>query len=277
MKKFIVLLLIISIMSVSSGVIGGEEVPNFDFKFDENDMPGSMEKLLRYLKWFNSNLDETNIKYLAWGDSIVDNVDATHKIKLKFYIPDGVIKVQKLTLNFSVEPFRAYETGAAAGGGSVTTSSSGGDGTFTSTMATGLGYGGSTDSAGGSHGHEIIDPGYTEWEDISHSHNFSVTLSDHDHDVTLPSHDHDVTFPDHAHGIDYGIFEDTTAAECKVYVDGELRLDNGGSGYNDDQANLDLTQWVNTPGWHMIEVSSSQLGRINAAYFIQIYAGPNGI
>lgn len=258
--------------------IGDETMPNFDFTVDPNNIEGSLTKLMRYLKWFNANLDETNIKYLAWGDSIVDNVDATHKLKLKFYIPDGVLKVQKLTLNFSVEAFRAYETGAASGGGSTATSASGGDGTFTSSSATGLGYGGSTDSAGGSHPHSYSSPDIaTGWTDISHTHDFSFSLSDHSHSVTMPSHAHNVSLPTHTHGITYGIYESTDAAKCTVFVDGTLRLHNSGAGYSTDQANLDLTSWVSTAGWHTIEISSTQLGRINAAYFIQIYAGNSGL
>jgi hypothetical protein len=226
-------------------------MPNFDFQFDQNDVPGSLAKLMRYLKWFNANLDGSNIRYFAWGDSIVDNVDSSHKLKLKFYIPDGVLKVQKFTLNFSVEAFRAYETGAASGGGVTATSSDNPDwGSLDNSVYTG-------DSA------QISNPpDYGDYD--SHSH-------------ALVSHSHDVTIPAHAHGIDYGIYESTSAQGCKVYVDGVLRLSNGGAGYSTDQSNLDLTQWISTAGWHYIEISSTRLGRINAAYFAQVYVGASGI
>lgn len=260
-------------------------MPNFDFRFDENDIQGSLAKLMRYMKWFNANLDETNIKYLAWGDSIVDNVDATHKLKLKFYIPDGVLKVQKLALNFSVEAFRAYETGAASGGGSTATSAAGGDATIASknyttsqlAVTSGEFYGNTTAHLG--HTHDVTDEGatYTTTNDGAHSHEMPVHEHVHTHPIDLPAHSHDVTIPSHTHGITYGIYESTDAAGCKVYVDGTLRLNNGGAGYSTDQANLDLTQWVSTAGWHHIEISSTQLGRINAAYFVQVYVGNSGI
>jgi hypothetical protein len=240
-------------------------MPNFDFQFDQNDVSGSLAKLMRYMKWFNANLDGSNIRYFAWGDSIVDNVDSSHKLKLKFYIPDGVMKVQKLTLNFSVEAFRAYETGAASGGGSSKTSSYGGSGTFYTTDDAGMGIIQDTDEE------RVIDLG------PHHVHGITIILPDHSHDITIPSHAHDVDIPDHTHGITYGIYESTTAQGCKVYVDGVLRLSNGGTGYSTDQSNLDLTQWVSTAGWHYIEISSSQLGRINAAYFAQVYVGASGI
>jgi len=299
-------------------------MPVFDFHFDENNIAGSLAELMRYLRWYNEHLDSSNIKYFAWGDSIVDNVDSTHKLKLKFYIPDGVLKVQKLRLNFSVEAFRAYETGAASGGGSTATSSSGGGSTETSssgafdydTVTLGAKWQGTTDGIQAytnpdgvsthshnihftGHDHTVTDEGgtYTTSQSMvnvdkstdtdgahnhnvvvySHYHDLNPSGLIHDHSVVIPSHTHGVAIPAHAHDITYGIYESTSAAGCKVYVDGTLRLDNGGAGYSADQANLDLTQWVSTAGWHTIEVSSTQLGRINAAYFMQVYVGASGI
>jgi hypothetical protein len=270
MKKIIMLVLIISMALTGSAYsvqsdTGGETMPNFDFKVDPNNIEGSLVKLMDYLKWFNAHLDETNIKHYTWGDSIVDNVDATHKLKLKFYIPDGILLVQKLTLNFSVEAFRAYETGAASGGASIETSESGGSGDFDTTGVSGMGI--------------FQDTGVDEMIPAStyHVHNMDFTLPSHSHSLSIADHTHDINIPSHGHSILYGIYESTTAAGCKVYVDGTLRLDNGGAGYSTDQANLDLTQWVTTAGWHTIEISSTQLGRINAAYFIQIYAGNKGL
>jgi hypothetical protein len=271
MKKVITLALIICIMLTGSiysagSEIGEETMPNFDFKFDPNNIEGSLAKLQRYLTWFTANLDETNIKHFAWGDSIVDNVDATHALKLKFYIPDGVLKVQKLTLNFSVEAFRAYETGAASGGASTVASKN----YATSQLSvSGSDFYGNV-SAELNHTHTVTDEGgtYTSSSDGGHSHEMPV----HEH-----VHVHDVDIPAHTHAITYGIYESTSAAGCTVYVDGVLRLNNGGAGYSTDQANLDLTPWVTTAGWHYIEISSTQLGRINAAYFIQIYAGTSGL
>lgn len=278
-----------------------------------------------YLSWILQHLDGTNVKYHAWGDSIVDDVDATHKIKLKFSIPEKIIRVQKLTLNFSLEAFRAYETGAASGGSSSPTTSSGGGSTQTSSngggATTSSGGGQTTSSGGGStptsssgntgHTHGLTTNQFqgdntgetdghthtytyqyqyeTEVSGASHTHTVSIsdhshtvsdhthTVGNHTHDVTVPNHTHTVTISSHTHPITYGIYESTSATGCKVYVDGTLRLDNGGAGYTTDQADLDLTEWVLTSGWHTIEISSTQLGRINAAYFIQIYAGQSGL
>lgn len=275
MKKIITLVLLLCVLLTGSAYSAESEkgdmsMPNFDFSVDPNNIEGSLASLMDYLKWFNNHLDETNIKYLAWGDSIVDNVDATHKLKLKFYIPDGVLKVNKLTLNFSVEAFRAYETGAASGGGG--TSGQNQD-TLVTSMA--LAQAGTDTqliiSTTGDHNHTVTDEAatYTSSSNGGHSH----TLPNHLH--LEPVHTHSI--PVHTHGIVYGIYESTSAAGCTVYVDGVLRLNNGGVGYSTDQANLDLTQWVSTAGWHTIEISSTQLGRINAAYFMQVYVGASGI
>jgi hypothetical protein len=65
---------------------------------------------------------------------VVDNVDPSHRLKLKIYIPQEVLEIRKVTLNFSLEHFRAYETSVVggSGGGSSVTSSSGGSTTVTS-------------------------------------------------------------------------------------------------------------------------------------------------
>lgn len=243
-----------------------------------------------------------------------DNVDATHPLKLKFYIDDAVIRVERVKLAFSLEPFRAYSTGAASGGGSTVTSASGGGSTVTSASG-----GGATNyfgTAGGintgnllpdyksfiyndgehshtspTHRHEVFDT--DTWSDGSvhsasdtttytavtidsegnHFHliyDFYLVIDDHVHQVVIPSHTHQVSTPNHTHPIEYGIFEGATATGVTIKVDGVLR-DN--SGYTTDQGNIDLSQWVTTPGWHTLELSSSGLGRINASLYIKSFVG----
>ena len=80
-----------------------------------------------------------------------ENVDATHSLSLKFYIPEEAVDMGKLQIKEAkvalvLEPFRAHSTGAAAGGGQ-TTSSGGGQ-----TTSSG---GGQTSSGGSAHSHGI--------------------------------------------------------------------------------------------------------------------------
>lgn len=60
-----------------------------------------------------------------------DNADATHPAKLRFYLPSGLVRINKLILSWQLGAFRAYETGASSGGGSSQTSASGGSSTET--------------------------------------------------------------------------------------------------------------------------------------------------
>jgi len=94
-----------------------------------------------------------------------DNIDSSHPFILDFYIDDNVNEVSQALLKISVQNFRAYETGASAGGatsetsssggGSTQTSSSGGASTQTSTDGGAFTQGqtSSTSSSGGEHSH----------------------------------------------------------------------------------------------------------------------------
>lgn len=225
-----------------------------------------------------------------------DNVDSTHPLKLKFYIDDDVMRIDRVKLSFSLERFRAYSRSIASGGGStVTSSSGGGDVTTTTREAINLtstrpeNINGSTQTEGtyiGTGGHNHGIPPGTVFKDIdgvprtwvasgnhSHpislqSHSHSIVMPEHDHRVTIPVHSHSVSIPPHSHGIDYGIYESTYATGVRVSVDGVIR----GSQYYAD-SNIDLTQWITTPGWHTIELSSAQLGRINASLYIKSFVG----
>lgn len=61
-----------------------------------------------------------------------DNADPEHPAKMRFYIPSGLVRINRMQLSWELSAFRAYETGAAAGGSTTQTSSSGGGSTATS-------------------------------------------------------------------------------------------------------------------------------------------------
>lgn len=274
---------------------------------------------------------------------LADNVDSTHNLKLKFYIDDGVLLVKKVNLAFSLERFRAYETGAESNQqwtgtvssyvdsgsalGTVRTSSeSVGTPSFSISSAGNHGHDINIQSSGSYHSHSLsgsTDSNYNSHSHsassgyggsiyisdayISHSHNItgsigssgdshshSASLSsngDHTHSVNMSyfnsnhshnlslnhthriDHMHEISIPPHSHDIRYGIFESTLANNVKIIVDGQLKLDNGGSGFTTDHANVDLTQWIQTAGWHTVELSSSQLGRLNASLYVKSFVG----
>lgn len=112
----------------------------------------------------------------------------------------------------------------------------------------------------------------------AHSHDFTVpshthgiTMPQHKHGFYIPSHTHPVIIPSHNHGINYGIYESTKSSNISIVINGSNRTSalGGGSGFNSDQSNLNITQYL-TPGmWNTIEIGGSGLGRIDATVFIQ--------
>lgn len=63
---------------------------------------------------------------------IMDNADAAHPATLRFFVPQACAKINACLLSWRIEQFRAYETGAEAGGGIVSTTMDGGGSTQTS-------------------------------------------------------------------------------------------------------------------------------------------------
>jgi hypothetical protein len=265
---------------------GATPTPNVRVKLGQYDT-GKYGLYLRNKTGDTTILNEDGIMQ-SWGDSISDSVDSTHKLRMDFYVPDNMVSIKMFKLFFRLLPYRAYSTGATSGGG--TTTSNGGGDIFTSgnqmedfetwyTLSNGLHtHGGSTGTDHHSHYHHEHDDYNTDSDEYSHYHTINydgvhqhemLILGSHKHQITLTDHNH--TVGNHTHNITYGIYESTLATGVKVYIDGTLRLDNGGSGYTTDQANLDLSSWITTSGWHYLELSSSQLGRLSAAYFTQMF------
>lgn len=76
-----------------------------------------------------------------------DNCDPQHPAVMRFYIPEETARINKVTLSYQVEPFRAYSR-AIAGGGGIATSTAAGGGSVESTSSGG-GVQTSTASGGG--------------------------------------------------------------------------------------------------------------------------------
>lgn len=165
-----------------------------------------------------------------------DNADENNPARMKIYIPDTMVRINKCILNYQLENFRAYskaiEGGGATtqstsdGGASTQTSSSGGGGTQTSSSGGGtqttsdvqvLKPGISQDYtvSSGSHLHSIpygtvlmVQGGDTvTWGyggEHSHSlynHGHQINIPSHTHSVDLPSHTHSINIPKHRHSI----------------------------------------------------------------------------
>lgn len=231
---------------------------------------------------------------------LADNVDSTHPLKLKFYISPSTLRFDQFQLNFTLERFRAYSKGAASANINLTTTESERINlttteirSFVSTTTKPQNVSGATQTEGtyfgsGGHNHGIQERtrlathptsagGYVEWVPSgSHQHPISLQPHDHEfeipahaHNITMPIHSHRITVPPHSHEIEYGIYEGTMALGVRILIDGITR----GGVYSSTENNVNITQWIQTPGWHTIELSSQQLGRINASLYTKTFVG----
>ena len=71
---------------------------------------------------------------------IMDNADSAHPARMKFYVPETCSRINQVLLSYTLSPFRAFSTGAAAGGFQADVTADGGQSTRTSsTQSTGKG------------------------------------------------------------------------------------------------------------------------------------------
>ena len=252
----------------------------------------------------------TNLQQIVYAD----NADPKHPLKLKFYIPQEMARINKLILNYSIEPFRSYTVGlennsavsktTSSGGGqygSTTTSSGGGDYTSTGGAGGGKRYGttgvdewkstGRGHNHGIPHGTPIYDAtgNPVAWfaESGDHIHNFELNLSEHTHNVNIKEHSHSVTIdvnahthdfniPSHTHKEKHGIFEGNRAKKCYLKVDGKV--------LHDDKTEINIIPLlsktsggkINRGTWHEVEIIPDELTRINASIFIQLFTNSRG-
>jgi phage minor structural protein len=164
-----------------------------------------------------------------------DNADENNPARMKIYIPDTMVRINKCILNYQLDNFRAYskaiEGGGATtqstndGGASTQTSSSGGEGIHTSSSG---GEGTQTSSSGGgtqtTSDVQVLKPGISQDYTRSsgkHLHTIpngtvlmvegggTVTwgyggehyhdLYNHGHQINIPDHHHTVRIPSHTH------------------------------------------------------------------------------
>ena len=174
---------------------------------------------------------------------------------------------------------------------SATTTSSGGATTSGASSSTTTSQSGSVTDAATSydraagpsnHYHNFTITGHTH--KLSHTHSISSHRHDmphthtvgnhthkmpHTHDIGSHSHNmpHTHSIPNHTHNINYGIYEgDTPSNAVTVWVDGTQRASASAR-----DANINLSSYITTKGWHTVEVRSTVLKRVSAGLFIKSY------
>ena len=220
----------------------------------------------------------TNLQQIVYAD----NADQGHPLKIKFYIPQEMARINKLILNYTIEAFRSYSVGLEY------------KETTTTSTAAGGGQYGSTSSGGGeidtTHGPANVN-GDNITIDIRdargawigsgqiyhvYSHEHNISIPPHSHSFSVPDHSHPVTIPGHTHEEKHGIYEGERANSCYLRIDGKttynyktevniipyLSKDDGGK--------------IQRGTWHEVEIVPDGLTRINASIFIQLFTNSRG-
>jgi phage minor structural protein len=194
----------------------------------------------------------------TWQEGRADNVDNTHPLKLNIYLPPETRSITRAILRFKLEPFRAYETGAASGGGSsqtseassITTTDSGGSSTPTTSSGGGTTQtttsGGSTKVTSSSGGSTTVT---STSDNTEHSHlmfdyrgSYSASASNRSYYVlntygyikianletedtsdvwTYPNtsqHSHKVSIPNHTHTVDIPLHTHTVTIPSHTHT-----------------------------------------------------------
>ncbi len=220
----------------------------------------------------------TNLQQIVYAD----NADQGHPLKLKFYIPQEMARINKLILNHTIEAFRSYSVGLEYKETTTTSTASGG-GQYSSTSF----GGGEIEST---HGISQVD-GRNITIDIRddrgvwigsgeiyhvYSHEHSLSIPSHSHSFSVPDHSHPVTIPGHTHEEKHGIYEGERANSCYLRVDGQTVYN-----YN-TEVNLipylskDDGGKIQRGSWHEVEIVPDGLTRINASIFIQLFTNSRG-
>lgn len=245
----------------------------------------------------------------TWQEGRADNIDASNPLVLNIYLPPETKSVHKALLRFRRLAFRAYETGAASGGGHTTPSGGGHTSSSAGYTSTSTSSGGGTTrtsapgswtltswylpgdymNGAGSHNHGIPDGtalakagggSVTFYALGNHVHSFysvyhvhDVTIPNHQHDFTVQSHSHDVQ--NHAHTVSnhtHGIVHGIYLGSIPTTITIKVNGNTIGS-YSSDQTNLDIKNHLNIGQWNTVELSAASLGRIDATVFIQAKMG----
>ena len=206
----------------------GEATPQLVIANKEKDIATSISDLQERARIEQTySQGATNLMQIAYAD----NADSSHPARLKFFVPAEMVRINKLILQYQLEPFRAFSQATGGGGATTQTTSNGGGmssttksgGTTSSTTSSGGGQadttesGGSTvatsgvdENIGGSYsGHNHgISPGtrLAIWGGSDENGNLIgagyatfVMSGNHYHSITVPAHRHSFYIMAHSH------------------------------------------------------------------------------
>jgi hypothetical protein len=117
----------------------------------------------------------------------------------------------------------------------------------------------------GGHAHTLT----TDFSSGEHEHVSVGAPDDGDHTHTLEVDD----VSGHSHSVGYGIYAGTKATNVSIKINGNDVTDVLGGPFTVDQATLDVAPYLVIGQWNVIELNSTQLGRIDAIVFLQALIG----
>ena len=133
----------------------GEATPQLVIANKEKDIATSISDLQERARIEQTySQGATNLMQIAYAD----NADASHPARLKFFVPAEMVRINKLILQYQLEPFRAFSQATGGGGGTTQTTTNGGG--VSSTTASGGGTN-TTTSAGGEYADTTASGGST--------------------------------------------------------------------------------------------------------------------
>lgn len=234
-------------------------------------------------------------KYFELRNSLLvtagDSLDISHPFIIPFPILTEMIIIRSIKLSFQIQPYRAYSTGASAGGQQTT--SAGGATVPTTTLA-----GAQTSSfTNVDHTHGIpvaftpvFDPGGIRYDVFnapgqirgfgqfttgfliatslagggSHTH----TVANHNHQVTIGNHNH--TIQNHTHPIIHGIFEENTSPSIDAFVDNGSGFGLSIGTWTANQFEVNITSHFSGSGFKKLKFTSTLRARIFAVIELKL-------
>lgn len=224
----------------------------------------------------------TNLMQIAYAD----NADSEHPAILRVYIPAEMVRINKLILQYQLEPFRAFSQ-ATGGGGGITEATGGGGGYASSTRGGGGGiatsetsvsakwtdtqiYGNGWSSGSpiniypdGLHNHGvpngtglITSDDDTVWFARSGEHDHFASIQNHKHivvdeghyhDIDLPNHTHDFSIPSHTHDVE--LPEHTHELSMGIYegsIAENVTITVDGNAVSVDGTEVDIAPYLST-------------------------------
>jgi hypothetical protein len=228
-----------------------DEHTTYLMRMDGNLQPtegGAYGLLVRDKSGQKTILDENGILQ-TWQEGRADNVESGKPLVLSVFLPSETRQVNKAILRFKRQKFRAYSKSAKAGGDHRHMMME----FYDQVAQPGTWYAWAVGEIGGGTAGYIVTGVPTTNKTV-----YTKGASG-----------------DHVHDIVYGIYEGTASSKVTVKINGVDRTSalGGGTGFDVDKDNLDITPYLQVGQWNVIELGSGTLGRIDSTVFIQALMG----